>query len=282
MNNLTQKILPCVCLALGTALLAGCGGSQTPSGNFSLGGGTGGTGTGGTVLSPFALTATARSASNALVWTTPTATGATIVTYDVYRAAGTSGALALLTTGLGGNQYTDTTGQVGTTYNYQVTAHDAGQTINSNTDSATVGGPATVGVGDPATNAPPGSPLFTAANFQYVTQSSGSRLSVDLTLSHPASVSDLDTIEIGGTVYIPTTGVTVSSNHLQIDSLAAGISLPPLQAGQLVSITVTVANTTNPIVPNAGRLELTGRTPAAGQTETDGPSGFQITLQNTP
>lgn len=271
---------------LGTALLTGCSGGGTPSGNFGSGGstGTGGTGTGtGTTLPGVILTATAHTATETLAWTVPTTTGTTATTYDIYRGAGTGSTLALLTPNYSSTQYTDTAVTVGTTYTYQIVAHADGQTSNSNTDSATVGGPAAVGIGDPPSTATPSSPLFTGANFQYITQSTGSYLTVDLTLSQSADISDLRTVEIGGSVYVPTTGVTASGDHLLIDTRAAGISVPTLQAGQYQSVTVTINNTTSsPVVANAGRLEITGKAPAVGGTETDGPTGYQITLTNTP
>ncbi len=267
---------------LGVLALAGCGGGGTPSGNFSLGGGTsGGSAGGGTVsLSGFVLTATSHSAANSLAWTAPTVTGATNAsdTYDIYRAAGATRPLATLASGLSVSAYTDAAVTAGTTYRYQVTAHAAGLTGTSNTDSATAGGPMAVGVGDPATDAPPAGTLFTAALVQYASQPTGGRLTVSVTLSHAASASDLQTVEVGGNVYTPNSGVSVSGDQVFIDSLAAGIPVPALQPGQYASVVVTVANATNPVVPNAGRLELTGRAPAAGRTETDGPAGFQITV----
>jgi hypothetical protein len=187
-----------------------------------------------------------------------------------------------MTPGFSSTQYTDSTVTVGTVYTYQIIAHADGQTVTSNTDSATVGGPTAVGIGDPPSASAPTSPLFTGANFQYVTKSTGSYVTIDLTLSQAANVSDLKSVEIGGSTYVPTTGVTVSGDHLLIDTRAAGIGVPALLAGQYQSVTVTVNNTTSPVVPNAGRLEITGKAPASGAAETDGPAGYQITLTNTP
>jgi hypothetical protein len=266
-----------------TAFLAGCGGG-TASSNFGLGSGTGTTttGTGTTILPSFVLTATEHTADNALVWAAPANSTGSLLTYDIYRATGVGGTLALLTSGYGSVRYTDSAIQAGTTYNYQVAARAGGLSSTSNTDSATPGGPTTIGVGDPATETAPTTSVFTAANFQGVVQASGNRLTLDVTLNHTASVSDLLSLQIGDSVYTPTSGVTVSGNHLLIDTQAAVIPVPTRTAGQLLSVTVTVANTTtSPVVANAGRLELTARVPAAGSSETDGPTGFQFTVQNT-
>ena len=304
---LRHRILPLSLLALLPLSLTACGGG-------------GGSDSGGSPpgLGAFTLTALAGDTTTNLTWTAPTVpAGAHLTGYDVKRSTDPNTPPATVVASVGPNvtSYADTQATVGTTYFYKITARaDSGVTLDSSTppplpspvpasgsalpysDSATPGGPAVLGLGDPAVCAggpcQPPDALFQSADYEVTTSPSASPPTISFTLAlrlnRAASKTDLQAVQFEGAVFnrtntpgfdagltIPNPATPQDPNSVQFDSVKAGVSLPaqyvPLKNGAAESLTAFVSDG-----GTVKRLEITGS--AVVQSSGAGRGGSGVTI----